>query len=197
MPGIIIALAVSFLRTAGARGVVGQLDNFQRRHDFELAKWWCRQRHRTGEHLHGRTARHRRSLPADVSDASGAGGKLTVFNRDQWLGDYFDQGITTIEVDLRNEGTVALSIRIAFKTGPGATGVGGFLSQPMLLPAGSGWQHFSISLAPNALIPINNPGPWSSFFIGEVRFIHEVGATNLTGDNVVGRLGHRQHPRRT
>jgi hypothetical protein len=124
-----------------------------------------------------------------ASDGSGAGGKLTVFNRDQWLGDYVAEGVTSIEVDLRNEGNVALSIRLAFKTGPGTSGVGGFLSQTMLLPVGSGWQHFSISLAPGALIPINNPGPWASFFIGEVRFIHQVGSSNLTGDNVVGRLG--------
>ena len=97
-------------------------------------------------------------------------------------------GITTIEVDLRNEGSVALSIRMAFKTGPGGT-VPGFLTPAMLLPVGSGWQHFSISIVPSNLIPINNPGPWASFFIGEVRFIHQAGASNLSGDNVVGMLG--------
>jgi len=42
---------------------------------------------------------------------------------------------------------------------------------------------------PSNLIPINIPGPWASFFIGKVRFIHEVGASNLSGDNVVGMLG--------
>jgi hypothetical protein len=124
-----------------------------------------------------------------VSDGSAAGGKLTVFNREQWLGEYPAQGITTIEVDLRNEGNVALSIRLAFKTGPGTNGVAGFLTQPMLLPVGSGWQHFSIAITPGALIPINNPGSWASFFVGEVRFVHQVGATNLTGSNVIGQLG--------
>ncbi len=124
-----------------------------------------------------------------TADGSGAGGKLTAFNRDQWLGDYNAAGVTSIEVDLRNESTVTLSIRMAFKTGPGSGGVAGFLTRAVILAPGSGWQHVSFSLAPANLTAINNPGSWANFFIGEVRFIHEVNATNLSGDNVVGQLG--------
>jgi hypothetical protein len=123
-----------------------------------------------------------------TSDGSGAGGRLTVYNRDQWLGSYPNAGVASIEVDLRNEGSTSLSIRLAFKTGPG-NGIPGFLSAPMVLPVGSGWQHFSISLLPANLIPINNPGSFNNFFIGETRFIHEVGATDLNGTPIVGMLG--------
>jgi hypothetical protein len=123
------------------------------------------------------------------SDGVSAGGKLTAFNRDQWLGDYPAANITAIEVDLRNEGSTTLSIRMAFKTGPGTSGVPGFLTQAAVLAPNSGWQRFTFSLDPASLIPINNPGSWSTFFIGEVRFIHQVGASNLTGTNVVGQLG--------
>ena len=124
-----------------------------------------------------------------TSDGNGSGGKLTAFNRDQWLGNYITAGVTGIEVDLMNQGSVDLSIRLAFKTGPGNNGANGYLTQAMLLPVGSGWQHFTISLAPSDLIPVGGPAPWDSFFIGEVRFIHEVGTTSLSGTPVVGQLG--------
>ncbi len=124
-----------------------------------------------------------------TADGSSAGGKLTVFNRDQWLGDYVTAGVTAIEVDLLNQSAVTLSIRLAFKTGPGSPGVSGYLTQAMVLPAGSGWQHFTISLAPANLTAVGSPGPWSTFFIGEVRFVNEAGTSNLTGTTVVGQLG--------
>ncbi len=124
-----------------------------------------------------------------TSDGVGSGGRLTVFNRDEWLGDYFNNGVTAIELDLLNEGSVALSIRMAFKTGPGSTGVPGFLTQAFTLAPGSGWQHVVFSLNPANLIAIGNPGAWSTFFIGEVRFIHQVGATNLIGTTIVGQVG--------
>ena len=59
----------------------------------------------------------------------------------------------------------------------------------MLLPVGSGWQHFTISLAPANLTPVGGPSPWNTFFIGEVRFINEAGTSNLSGTPVVGQLG--------
>jgi hypothetical protein len=125
-----------------------------------------------------------------TADGSASGGKLTAFNRDQWLGDYPGGGITGIEVDLQNQSAVTLSIRMAFKPGPGGgTGAQGYLTQAAVLVVGSGWQHFTFSLAPANLIAINNPLPWSNFFIGEVRFVHEVGATSLSGTNVTGQLG--------
>ena len=116
--------------------------------------------------------------------------KLTAFNRDQWLGDYNATGVTAIEVDLRNQGSVTLSIRLAFKNGPGGgSSAPGYLTQAILLPVGSGWQHFTISLSLANLIPVNSPAPWSTFFIGEVRFVHAVGTTSLSGTNVVGQMG--------
>lgn len=124
------------------------------------------------------------------ADGSGAGGKLTAFNRDQWLGDYIAAGVTAIEVDLRNEGAVSLTIRLAFKNGPGGgAGAPGYMTQAIILAVGSGWQHVTISLIPANLIAVNNPPAFSSFFIGEVRFIHSVGTSSLSGTTVVGQLG--------
>jgi hypothetical protein len=120
----------------------------------------------------------------------GAGNRLTALNRNQWLGDYVNQGITAIEMDLNNFGDVQLSIRIAFKQelGPLAPG---YVSQPFILPAGSGWQHFVFSIDMVTMIAINNPAPFNTFFSGnfeEVRIINSI-TPNLNGDPIAAQLG--------
>jgi hypothetical protein len=125
-----------------------------------------------------------------TADGSGAGGRLTIFNFSQWSGDYISAGVTTIEIDLLNQSAVNLSIRLAFRIDTFQIAPG-YLSPPMLLPAGSGWMHFSMSITAANLIPVDNPADYNTFFsgIGEMRIIHEVGTGNLNGDPVVGQLG--------
>lgn len=187
--GVVIFALLVFARPAGAI-VVGQTDTFQ---DGTTMNW------QNGGIIGtvpvtniasgGPAGAGDRYIQA-TSDGGGSGGKLTTFNRDQWLGDYIAGGVTSVDVDLLNQASVSLSIRLAFKNGPGGgSSAPGYLTQAMLLPVGSGWQHFTISLLPANLIAVNSPAPWSTFFIGEVRLIHEVGATSLSGTNVVGQLG--------
>ena len=109
----------------------------------------------------------------------------------QWTGDYIAAGVNEIEFDLSNQSQVTLSIRLAFKTEV-QNGSPGYLSLPVIVAAGSGWQHFSISLAPADLTPIGGPAPYETFFqngFAEMRFINEAGASNLNGDPVVATLG--------
>lgn len=109
----------------------------------------------------------------------------------QWTGDYLAAGVTAIEFDLINQGPVTLSIRIAFKTDI-SQGSSGYLSLPVILAPGSGWQHFSISLAAANLIAIGGPPTYATFFqngFQEMRIINEAGATNLNGDPVASQLG--------
>jgi len=183
----LVALLV-FARPAGAI-VVGQIDDFQ---DGTTLNW-------SNGGIIGTTPVT--NIPTGgpagagdryiqvTSDGSGSGGKLTVFNRDQWLGDYPAAGVASIQVDLLNQSAVPLSIRMAFKNGPGNVDAAGYLTQAMLLPVGSGWQHFTISLNPANLIPVGGPDPWATFFIGEVRFIHAPGTNSLSGVPVIGQLG--------
>ncbi|MDQ6908008.1 MAG: PEP-CTERM sorting domain-containing protein, partial [Chloroflexota bacterium] len=127
-----------------------------------------------------------------TSDGSGAGGRLTVFNFQQWVGNNFvTAGVTAISIDLRNEGSVALSIRLAFQADT-FNGAPGYLTAPMLLPVGSGWQHFTISVTSASLIAVGGPTPFNTFFdngSGWMRIINEAGTSNLNGDPIVGRLG--------
>ncbi len=125
------------------------------------------------------------------STGSGAGSRLTVFNRAQWLGDYIATGVTSIEVDLNNFSDIELSVRIAFKTDPGP-GSSGFLSLPFILNAGSGWQHAVFTISPATMLAIGGPADFNTFFSGnfeEIRFINEVDPIDLNGDRVVGQLG--------
>ena len=121
----------------------------------------------------------------------GAGRFLTVFNLSQWLGNYIAAGVSAVEMDLRNLGSVNLTIRLAFKDGQGP-GAAGYLSQGFSLAAGGGWQHFVFAINQATLTPVNNPAAFNDFFstgLGETRIINEAGTSNLNGDVVVGELG--------
>ncbi len=144
--------------------------------------------------------------PAGVGDAymqlsangAGSGGKLVAQNytfppsfNSQWTGDYLAAGVNGIELDLLNQTAVTLSIRIAFKSNVRQDS-SGYLSLPVILAPGSGWQHFSISFTASNLTAIGGPAAYSTFFrdgFAEMRIINEAGAVNLNGDPVVGMLG--------
>jgi hypothetical protein len=93
-----------------------------------------------------------------TADGSGAGGRLTTFNLQQWLGNYIGQGVTAIEIDLRNQSTTTLSIRLAFKA-QNTMNAPGYLSAPIILAVGGGWQHFSMSITAANMIPHRRADP--------------------------------------
>jgi hypothetical protein len=126
-----------------------------------------------------------------TSDGVGVGRYLTVFNRSQWLGDYIGTGVIAIEMDLRNLGSVDLNIRLAFKQFVGSGGPG-YLSAPISLLAGGGWQHVVFSITPGTMIAVAGPSDFTTFFsngFGELRIINEAGTDNLNGDAVAGQIG--------
>ena len=122
----------------------------------------------------------------------GPGRFLVAFNQTQWIGNYIAAGVTSIEMDLRNQGSVNLSIRLAFKEF-GSFGSPGYLSSTAaLLAPGSGWQHFVFTINVGSMIAIGGPADFNTFFStgnGEMRIINEVGTTNLNGDVVAAQLG--------
>lgn len=197
LPLTLFALAlIAFAQTAGAI-TLGQVDDFQ---SGDRMNW-----------LNGASAVELIDSggPAGAGDAyvqvtangGGQGGRLVAQNYNnpfnvppitsQWTGNYIAAGVTAIEFDLINQSSVTLSIRIAFKTEISQSS-SGYLSLPVILAPGSGWQHFSISIAAANLIPIGGPAAYTTFFqngFEEMRIINEAGATNLNGDPVVGQLG--------
>jgi hypothetical protein len=126
-----------------------------------------------------------------TADAVGQAGRLTTFNLQQWLGHYVSQGVTAIEIDLRNLGSTSLSMRLAFKS-QNQPNVPGYLSPAMILPAGGGWQHFSIAMTAANLLAVGGPAAFNTFFssgLGDARIINQVGTSTLNGDFIVGQVG--------
>lgn len=188
---IVVLGALTFAGSAHAI-VVGQVDDFE---DGTLQGWG-----NGGETGAPPVQNITTGGPAGVNDnfmqfsaigGTGAGRFLTVFNRDQWLGNYIAAGVSAIEMDLRNLGNTALNIRIAFKESSNP-GVPGYLSQAFSLPALSSWQHFVFSIDQGSMIAVDGPDPFNTFFStmdGEMRIINEAGTSNLNGDTVVAQLG--------
>ena len=73
----------------------------------------------------------------------GAGGKLVVFNSNQWAGDYLGAGVTSIRMQVNNLGATDLVLRLILEGGPGSLTT----VDPVSVPAGSGWETVSFSLA--------------------------------------------------
>ena len=125
------------------------------------------------------------------SDGSGANGRLTVFNRNQWTGDYIAAGVNEITVDLNNFSDVTLNIRLAFKDSTTANGSGYVTSTAFTLTPSSGWQHAVFSITPTTMTAAGSPAPFSTFFSGpaEFRIINASTNTDLNGNAVVAQLG--------
>ncbi len=70
---------------------------------------------------------------------NGAGSKMTMFNTNQWVGDYVTAGVTGFRVHLNNLGSNDLELRILATTGANATDPGCYSAAAVTLPAGSGW----------------------------------------------------------
>ncbi|MDX1421010.1 MAG: T9SS type A sorting domain-containing protein [Rubricoccaceae bacterium] len=121
-----------------------------------------------------------------ISDGSGPGGKLVVFNQNQWAGDYIAAGVTTLRMDLDNQGATELTIRLWLE-GPG----GRFVSTtPVILPPGSGWQAAVFSVAPGDLTPDSGATDVNATLaaVSKLRIYH--GPQPMTpGPNIVATLG--------
>jgi hypothetical protein len=70
--------------------------------------------------------------------------------------------------------------------------VPGYLSAAVNLQPGSGWQHFTFSIASANMIAVGGPSPYNTFFstgVGDARIINEIGTTSLNGDPIAGQVG--------
>lgn len=78
----------------------------------------------------------------------GPGGRLTVVNfNGQWMGNYLAAGVTGIALDANNTGSTDLHLRLLFEDPIFAPPLDVAASAiPIVLPAGSGWQHLVFPL---------------------------------------------------
>ena len=111
---------------------------------------------------------------------TGPDGKISVFNRNQWTGNYTAAGVTGISVDLINlSATETLTVRLGV-----ANDTGGKFSTTygLTLVPGSGWTPFVFSLAPSDLTAVSDGNAWTGGIdvvntlanVLELRFINSV-----------------------
>jgi hypothetical protein len=105
--------------------------------------------------------------------SSGPGGKLVVFNRTTWTGDYTAAGIVSIAADLRNLGNTNLAVRLAFN-GPG----GWFVTAIAPAPRFDGWSSADFDLRPAALTAVSGGTNAAATLasVTEMRILHSSAA---------------------
>lgn len=128
-----------------------------------------------------------------AADGGGFGGKLTVFNRSQWLGDYIHGGVTAIAMDLRILSGPSLTMRLGFKEGAGFNASGFASADGIIVPNDGQWHHVVFDITEAALAEIGTTsagyaGLMNGGVLGEVRILHSA-TPSLTGDNVSAVLG--------
>ena len=114
---------------------------------------------------------------------SGAGGRLVVYNTDQWTGNYTDAGIDFISMYMNNFGTTDLKIRVSL-SGPGGDC---WSANPVSLPHRSGWV---VAKFPVQAADLTGAGNISSTLRGVtgLRILHSVSG-GYQGDVVTAQLG--------
>ncbi len=124
-----------------------------------------------------------------TSDGNGAGGKLTIFNRDQWVGNYGTAGVTKIELDAKVIGGGALVVRLSFRTSTQQGSSGYVTTNGLSLPNDGAWHHVVFDLT--AMTPFGNPPALTTVLAApaEMRIFHAAQPNTVLGDNVVGQLG--------
>jgi hypothetical protein len=167
---------------------VGQADTFQ---DGTTANWMNGGTMQPQNISTGGPAGNGDRFMELTSDGSGTNGRLTVFNRTQWLGNYLSTGVNEIDLELNNFSNVTLSIRLAFKSGTFGGAPGYVTTSAFTLAPNSGWQHVVFSITAGAMTAVGNPSAFATFFTApaEFRIINASTTLDLNGDAVVGQLG--------
>jgi hypothetical protein len=125
-----------------------------------------------------------------TSDGVTAGGRLTTYNRNQWIGNYTAAGITGIAMDVQNFGATSLTLRIAFKSTT-ASGAPSYVSNTGFSIAGNNgsWQHVTFDFSD--LTGLASPAALATFMTNpaEMRIIQSALPNTSNGDNVVAQIG--------
>jgi PEP-CTERM motif len=192
--GVIVSLPTSFILFLGfvalprATAVtLGQIDTFQ---DGTTDSWFNGGVQPVNISSGGPLGANDRFLEL-TADGGGANGRLTVLNRNQWLGNYIASGVNEIDLDLNNFSNVVLSIRLAFKSGTFNGAPGYVTTTAFSLGPNSGWQQAVFSITPATMTAVGSVSPFVTFFTApsEFRVINAATVGDLNGDNVIGQLG--------
>jgi len=117
----------------------------------------------------------------------GAGGKLVVFNENQWSGNYLSAAVNAIQMQVNNLGTTNLVLRLILEDGNHFQSLTTFA--PVNVAPGSGWNTVSFSLA-----AANMRGGTYNTVMGSVTELNLVHSSSVISDrsaapNIAAQLG--------
>ena len=191
---LLFVAAISFAAPATSLGItLGQIDTFE---DGTHQGWFAYPG--TGSNPPngpGGSVDHYLSTSAPPS---GSSGEIDVFNRSQWLGNYLAAGVTSVEMDLKNNNesfvTSPLQMRIAIRSGSNVN-VGYSSTTAYILPRDDQWHHAVFSLKADSLTAVAlenlSPPPLTDVLANVLEFhILNSSAPKTTGDTFIfGGLG--------
>jgi hypothetical protein len=119
---------------------------------------------------------------------TGSNSRMSMFNQDQWTGDYLDAGVTLITADMADFGTTPLYMRLAieddFGTEWGST-------DAAFLPADGKWHSLSFDMTAAGLTNLQGAAPLSHSLanVGILRMVSNQEGPNFRGDILLGVMG--------
>ena len=124
------------------------------------------------------------------SGGAGAGGKMTMFNRAQWTGDYNAAEVEMIRMWLVNEGNTAMQVRIAIHFPSGGTDTWFASTTGFELLADGVWVQAEFNLNANELTFITGVDDLATVLGNVTEFrILSSNAVNFRGDTIAATLG--------
>jgi hypothetical protein len=126
-------------------------------------------------------------LENESAGGTGAGSRMVMFNNAQWSGDYLTTGAVALEADLLNLGATELPMRVAVE----GAGGGRYASlDPIVLPAGSGWQHVVFDLSDAGMVVVGGSQTLADVLssVVELRVLAS-DVPDWNGDSMVATLG--------
>lgn len=127
-------------------------------------------------------------LLLQAEGGSGPASRLAVQNTDQWSGNYLAAGITALTMDVYNFGPASLSLRLLFDGDDGTNQARAWSAQPVVVPAGSGWQRVVFPILPSNLRAGSGSVNLALSSAYSVRLYHGVNSS-FPGGSVVATLG--------
>jgi len=113
-------------------------------------------------------------LRVQSNGGSGSDSKLVTFNNAQWLGDYVDEGVTYISMDVRNSGSNVIILRLAFENDKWTNDPKWCSTNAIAVIPGQGWKTIAFPIDDNSLTKLGHTNSYNGDFndITELRIIH-------------------------
>ena len=188
----IVACSTGLLLACGQRGLggvtLGQTDTFQDGTTNGWQQGGVSPNQPTNTPSGGPNGSGDMYLSVISSGAFGAGGKLVVFNTQQWTGDFFTPGVTRVDAEMDNLGSTPLFMRVALRDAAGSEYSS---TNSVMLGAGSGWTAVSFDLTSSGLSRVSGADSLSTTLssVNEFRFLSAQFGPAFNGDTMAATLG--------